>query len=248
MSNVRIAFDEATGNVLEYARAESTGETDGAALLDELAGFVRRFVVVTPEQADVLALYVLHTHAFAAFEVTPYLHVTAPTMRAGKTRLLEVLRTLVARPRVAANLTDAVLFRVIHKEQPTLLLDEVDAVFSSRAKEKEDLRAMLNAGYMPGVSALRMGGTHRDELQEFNIFCPKVLVGIGKLPPTIADRCLPIRLKRRTAAEPVEKFRLRTSPGQAEPLRDRAQSWAERQRCRARPDYPGPPADQRPRR
>ena len=38
-------------------------------LLDELAGFVRRFVVMSPAQADAIALWIVHTHVFDAAEV-----------------------------------------------------------------------------------------------------------------------------------------------------------------------------------
>src|SRR5215217_3805442 len=64
-----------------------------------------------------------------------------------------------AGPLVAANLTDAALFRALGDERRTrtLLLDEVDAIFRKR-NEKEDLRALLNAGTRRRVPALRMVG------------------------------------------------------------------------------------------
>ena len=66
-----------------------------AILLDDVARFVRRFVVLTEAQADTLALWVAHTHAFEAAETTPYLAITSAEKRSGKTRLLEVLELLV---------------------------------------------------------------------------------------------------------------------------------------------------------
>jgi hypothetical protein len=47
------------------------------------------------------------------------------------------------------------------------------------------------------------------KLAEFRVFCPKVLAGIGTLPDTIADRAVPIRLKRRQRNESVERFKRR---------------------------------------
>jgi hypothetical protein len=55
----------------------------GASLLDDLAVFVRRYVVLKPEEADVLALYKVHTHAIGAAEFTPYLSITSPVLRCG---------------------------------------------------------------------------------------------------------------------------------------------------------------------
>ena len=42
-------------------------------LLDDVSRFLRRFVVMTEDQAAAVALWVAHTHAIAAADVTPYL-------------------------------------------------------------------------------------------------------------------------------------------------------------------------------
>ena len=47
--------------------------------------------------------------------------------------------------------------------QPTLLFDEVDAIFGPKARDREDLRGMLNAGYRRGAVACRMGGANNDD-------------------------------------------------------------------------------------
>ena len=43
--------------------------------------------------------------------------------------------------------------------------------------------------------------------KDFATFCPKAIAGIGKLPDTIADRAIPITMKRRAPGETVERFR-----------------------------------------
>ena len=99
---------------------------DGAnllTLLSKVEGFIRRFVVLTDHQAVAVTLWTVHTHAIEAFECTPYLQVTSATAEAGKTRLLEVLDCLVARPWLAQRTSAAVLVRKIDAERPTLLLD-----------------------------------------------------------------------------------------------------------------------------
>ena len=99
--------------------------SDLAQLLDELATYVRRFVVLTDEQRVALALWIFHTHAFEAAETTPYLSITSAEKRSGKSLLLKVLALLVRNPLPTANISDAALFRVIEQEQPTLLFDEM---------------------------------------------------------------------------------------------------------------------------
>src|SRR5579859_1369104 len=67
----------------------ATGE--GAGILDDLRTFLDRFVVSEPEQADAVALWTLHSHAFDAAESTPRLSIQSAEKRSGKTRLLELL-------------------------------------------------------------------------------------------------------------------------------------------------------------
>jgi hypothetical protein len=196
-----------------------------AAPLNELAAFVRRFVVVTREQADALALWIAHTHAFDAADATPYLAITSAEKRSGKSRLLDVLELLVARAWRAITPTEAVVFRKIEKDGPTLLLDEVDAIFGPRASEHEGLRALLNAGNRRGTTVPRcIGPSHA--LHDFSVFCAKALAGIGELPDTIADRAIPIRLKRKAHNEAVERFRRREVEPAAEQLRAQLVAWA----------------------
>ena len=131
--------------------------SETAKLLDALGAFVRRFVVLSEAQAAAIALWIAHTHAFEAAETTPYLAVTSGMKRSGKTRLLEVAELLVREPLPTANISDAALFRAIGAKEPTLLMDEVDAIFGPKARDREDLRALLNSGYRRGVVVYRMG-------------------------------------------------------------------------------------------
>ena len=60
------------------------------------------------------------------------------------------------------------------------------------------------------------------------MYCPKAFAGIGDcLPDTVADRAIPIRLKRRTRDRTVERFRLRDVGPEGHSLRDRLADWLE---------------------
>jgi hypothetical protein len=180
-----------------------------AGLLDALVGFVRRFGVLDEAQAAAFALWVAHCWTLEAAHATPYLHITSAEPESGKTRALEVAHELVPAPLSTMNITDAALFRAIDDRHPTLFLDEVDAVFNQHTQKsgaKEDLRALLNAGYRRGQVVYRMGGGNRTTLESFAVFCPKALAGLGPLPGTLASRCVRIELKRRRSDEPVEDF------------------------------------------
>jgi hypothetical protein len=92
---------------------------DLASLLDDVERFVRRFVVVNEHQAAAVVLWIAHTHVFDAFDCTPYLQVMSATARAGKTRLLEVMELLVARPWLTGRTTAAALVRKVDAECPS---------------------------------------------------------------------------------------------------------------------------------
>ncbi|HXH35001.1 MAG TPA: DUF3631 domain-containing protein, partial [Plantibacter sp.] len=213
----------------EKAVASANGwPADGAALLDELAVFIRRHVVLSEVQAAVVALWIVHSWAIDAADTTPYLHISAPTKRSGKSRLLDVLEVLVRKPLKAGGATEAALFRGIADRTPTLLFDEIDSIFGPKARDHEDLRALLNNGYRRGTPVLRcVGEGTKQTATEFDVFCVKALCGIGRLPDTLADRALPILLKRKAKSETVERFRYKHAQAAAAGLRERAEGWAE---------------------
>ena len=198
-----------------------------AALLSAVCAFVRRYVVLSDHQATAVALWVAHTHAIDAAACTPYLHVTAGTKRAGKTRLIEVLETLVRRPWRTDRVSSAVLVRKIDAEHPTLLLDETDATLGKRSEYGEALRGLLNSGYRRGgSSSLCVGHGTGMAYRDFSTFAAKALAGIGELPDTVRDRSIQIMLHRRLASESVERWRERDGHADATRIADQLATWA----------------------
>ena len=206
---------------------------------------MKRFIVFPSEAAyRLLALWVAHTYVIEAFEYTPYLHVYSPEKQCGKSRVLEVLFHLVAKPWKLANPSEAALFRKIEKDCPTILWDEIDAVFQGKATDptKENLRGLVNSGFERNGRVPRCDGAQH-EVKDYSVFCPKVLAGIGELPDTIADRCIPIRLERKKKSQETERFRGRDAAQITEPLRLALHHWAQDSRVidtlsAARPEIP----------
>jgi len=193
-----------------------------ARLLGDLEALLRRFVVLSDEQATAVVLWVAHSHALEAAEVTPYLSITSAEKGSGKTRLLECLELVVARPWFSSRTTAAALVRKVDAECPTLLLDESDAAFGGDREYSETLRGVLNAGYRRGGRVTVCVGQGANlEVRDFEVFCPKAIAGIGQLPDTVASRSVPIRLKRRRPDEVVERFRRRDAEPLFGPLRER---------------------------
>ncbi len=202
-------------------------QVDGAQLLDELYAFVRRFVILSDAQAVAIVLWVIHTHAFEIADSTPYLAINSAEKRCGKTRLLEVLETLVARAWLTGRTTGAALIRKVSSDRATLLLDESDAAFNGEKTYAEALRGTLNSGHRRGGSAtLNIPRGDGWEAMAFDVFSPKAIAGIGKLPDTIVDRSIAITLRRRNTAEPVQRFRHRKIVHEADELAQKAAAWA----------------------
>ena len=169
-----------------------------AAVLDEAEQFIARFVAFPTEAARVaVTLWAAHAHAVESFDSSPRLALLSPEPGSGKTRTLEVLDLLVPRPMHVLNASVAVTFRAVDNHQPTLLLDEVDAIFGRRTKdENEDLRGLLNAGHRRGAQVPRCVGPNH-ELKLFNVYAATALAGLGDLPDTLMSRSVVVRMRRR---------------------------------------------------
>ena len=206
---------------------ETDDGSPGAQLLSELSAFVSRFVTLSEAQADVCAVWTMHTHAIDAADFTPYLDINSAVLQSGKTRLLEVFRLVVRNPWFTGRVSGAALVRKIDREQPTLLLDESDTALSSGDDYSEKLRGILNAGFeRDGTYSVCVQKGNDWETRDFSTFSPKAIAGIGKLPPTIRDRAIPISLKRALRSEQRQRFRKRKVQPEGEQLRKRIEVWA----------------------
>jgi hypothetical protein len=179
-------------------------------------------VFARPETVVAVVLWIAHTHAVEAAEATPYLAITSPEKQSGKTRLLECLALLAkGDARLLITPTASTLFRTLEASpEASLLIDELDAVFKDRSDRYEEVRAIINAGHRRGATVPRaVPGPNRSWMvKHFPVFGPKALAGIGKLPDTIADRSIPVRMVKRLSSEIVVRFRARTAAGEASPI------------------------------
>ncbi|MFF8992241.1 DUF3631 domain-containing protein [Streptomyces sp. NPDC014983] len=201
------------------------GSGEGAELLDELRAAIGRYVVLPSEEAlTAVTLWVAATHIQTALQHAPRLAVVGPTKGCGKSRVLDVLHETVHQPMMTVNTSPAVIFRVIGKNPPTLLVDEADTIFGPKAGEKEDLRGLLNAGHQRNRPAWRISGPEHKPTA-YPTFAMAALAGIGDLPDTIMDRAVVLRMQKRKPGEKVAQFRSRFSVPELNALRDRLAAW-----------------------
>ena len=176
---------------------------DGAALLSEMTPAVLRYAVMEVGSAETVALWVLHAHALDAFQISPRLAITSPEMRCGKTTALDVVYSLAPRPLSTSNTSAAAIFRTIEAAQPTLLIDEADTFLTS----SEEIRGVLNSGHRRSAAyVLRLVGDNH-EPRQFSTWAAVAIALIGKLPETLQDRSILIRMRRRLPSESIAQFR-----------------------------------------
>jgi hypothetical protein len=201
-----------------------------AALLDEVHAFLGRFIAYPSAHAQVAhALWCAHAHLMDAWDSTPRIAFLSPEKQSGKSRALELSELLVPRPIRTMDATAAYLFRRIGGPEglPTLLYDEVDAIFGPKASAHEELRALLNAGHRRGAVAGRCVLKGKDWVAEDSpAYCAVALAGIGDIPDTIMDRCVAVKMRRRAPHEIVEPYRERLHRPPGEALRGRLAAWA----------------------
>jgi hypothetical protein len=196
-------------------------EVDGDALLDDLVAAFRQYIVIEPHGLQILALWTVHTYCYERWQNTPRLYISSPKKRSGKSRVLDVLDCIVSRPIRADGLSAAVVFRLTEDRTPTWLIDETDQWLDQNG----ELIGILNSGHAKGQKVYRcVGNEHR--VQEFNVFTPVALAGIGKIKSdTLADRSIAITIRRRLETEPVERFRRDLAEEVFEPLHRQITRW-----------------------
>ncbi|MFD3512554.1 DUF3631 domain-containing protein [Streptomyces sp. NPDC058657] len=204
---------------------------DGAALLDQVEAFHRRFNVFPLQAAYVaVTLWDAHAHLVDCFETTPRIAFLSPEPASGKSRALEIVETLTPNAVSTESASANALYRLIEGPAglPTVLFDEVDTIFGPKAGDNEPLRGFLNSGYRRIGGAIRcVGEGSKQEATTFSSFCAVAMAGLGSLPDTILTRSVIIRMRRRAPNEEVEPYRQRIHEKQGHALREQLAEWAD---------------------
>lgn len=188
------------------------------AYLDQVSGFIDRFVVMGEHERTAVVLWVAHTFVLDRIDASPILHISSPEKRSGKSRLMDCLQALLPVHEYLITPSDATIYTVLDMEpRPVLLLDEVDAIFGRKDSDKyEGLRAILNAGTRRKATVPRVEFVgNKRTVRRFPTYAAKALAGIGDIPDTVADRSIPIGMRRRAPKDrTVERWSERKHPDQ----------------------------------
>ena len=199
---------------------------DGSNLLSEISSTIKRFLILPDEGADIMALYVVFTYIFKEFGICPLLIFLSAIMRSGKTLAETIMSFLCNKSIAVSNISEAVLYRVVTRDEPTLIMDELDALFGQKKSDKsEATRALLNSGQTISTAFVLRCNPQTFEPEMFSTYCPKICAAIKTLPATIMDRGFVLHLVRKKPNEKVERFSKVKPDPVFKILRSKIQRW-----------------------
>jgi hypothetical protein len=211
----------------KVSRVRGSLAPDTTNVVSAVERFLMDYIVLAPPTALVTAAWVVAAWQADVWDRFPHLAVTSPEKRCGKTRLLQLLAMVAPNATNTTNISPAAIYRLVAQRRPTLLLDEAQSITRRGSESSEILRELLNAGIDRDAKVIRVGGEGHDQVQEFPVYSPKVVALIGDLDGVLADRCLPIYLRRKTPDEDVLPFRSRLVEPMGRELHDRLSAWAD---------------------
>lgn len=175
---------------------------NGSVLLSNLVQTLTQFIVMPEHMPLVAALWVIFTYCHDAFQISPILCVSSPEKRCGKSTFLSLLGMIVRRPLLSSNVTTAVIYRVIGKCHPTLIIDEADTFLA----ENRELTGVINSGHRRDMAyVLRSVGDDHEPTQ-FPTWAAKIIGLIGELSTTLLDRAINVGLRRRLPGETIKRL------------------------------------------
>ena len=238
---------------LAKAKGKTNGKTpphvergEGAALLDDVSAFLKRFIAYPSEQARVAhVLWIAHTHSWARGSRHRALR-SCLRSRIGQDPLDGSVRIARAGTGGGGKRHARILFRKCGSKDgpPTILFDEIDTVFGARAKGTRRAARVVELGHRRGAKAGRcvVRGKIVETEEISSVTPPSLWPGLAGCPTRSlagqsSSACAAVRPTRR-----IEAFRRRVHAPQGEALRRRLAGWAVTVRDEATEARPKMPA------
>lgn len=195
-------------------------------VVDEIHRLISKYIVLSHSEIRVASAWAAASWHMDVWSRFPHLAVTSPEKRCGKTRFLQLLEKVCPKPWSTTSISPAAMYRLIEKERPTLLLDEAQSISRRGSESSEVLRELLNAGIDSTSVVVRVGGKDNDEIKKFSVYSPKVIALIGAIDGVLADRCLPIGLKRKSREDQVQFYNHRVVDQESKALGEKLEKWS----------------------
>ena len=196
-----------------------------AEIVDVISAKFKEHVKFQDESdADALALWVAMTYVMEHLEIAPMVYVTSPEPMCGKSTVMKLLKVFCHRAEMVSKITPAAIYRLIERDQPTLVFDEADRFLCGN----NELNGIINAGHARFEATVIINeklpnGNY--EPIEFPVWCAKAIAGIGKQDDTLTSRSIVISLRRKLVSETVKPIRFNMFQ-EYEFVRESLAAWA----------------------
>jgi hypothetical protein len=144
---------------------------------------------------SILTAWSIGTYVYKIFPSYPYLHFHAER-GSGKTTALKLLEHLCFNGNNSSYTTRATLYRLVHNQLPTLLLDEAEHFSSNNRNKDNSIIEVLKSGYSESGFALLQNEDFSNTLK-LSTYCPKAFAGIESLDDVLRDRTIRIPIIRK---------------------------------------------------
>jgi hypothetical protein len=196
--------------MLEASKTADKAPSARAAheIFDAIANHISRYLACDPHQLTVLTLWAAHTWCYESFPTAVYLNICSPEPQSGKTVCLNLLRQLARNPSFFTGSSPRSIMQYLLIESNrvvkdhtdfdlTLFFDDCHHTFAPT--ERQPLLALLNSGVDSGICYF--AAPHA-----YSFFAPKAFAGNAPLPPSLAQRCIPITLRRKKRSDVLNRF------------------------------------------
>lgn len=182
---------------------EEEGEVDPVSIYDSIRDIYEQYVEFAREEYyTVMPLFIMGTYIFRLFKSLGYLHFNG-TAASGKSQNLRILEALAFNTTWASSMSSAALYRSLAGNPGTVCIDEAEGWEGERG---EELRRILNAGYLDGSTVKRAEKGKNDNfvVASFESYGPKAIASINPLDNVIGSRCLIVAM--RPAVRTIREF------------------------------------------
>ncbi len=181
----------------------ATGKVDIETLLNNIEGFISQRAILPPGASAAITLWCLAAYNINQFRIFPKLTIYSPEMRCGKSITLDLIETFAPKAIITSNTSTASIFRLIDECQPTLIIDEADTFV---AGESNSMTGIINSGHAKNRAFVNRCVGETFKVKRFSTWSPMVLASIGDLQPTIMDRSIAIKIRRKSKHETVKRI------------------------------------------
>lgn len=139
-----------------------------------------------------MPLFVMSSYMFRSFNSIGYVHFNG-TAQSGKSVNLSLLKAFGFNTVWVSNMTTPSLFRTMAGNPGLMCIDEAESFDGERG---EELRRILNAGYLKGSTVMRTEAAgDKFIVVEYESFGPKAIASINPLEPVIGSRCVVVSMR-----------------------------------------------------